>query len=89
MKRAAWLTAVLVLAAGVAPVRGDMPGPFPSPSRNRHLPAEVREEKPKRSGPFRSCGSGAPLALVGIAATWGMLWLGHRFAGRVSRRESR
>ena len=118
MKRAVWLTAVLLLAAEAAPVRADMPGPFPSPSRNRRVPPlptpvpetnagtppppppptdpgtgkpvwEIREENPSRTGPFRSCGTGAPLALAGIAATWGMLWLGNRVAGRVSRRESR
>lgn len=50
---------------------------------------QPKPEPPKASAPFRSCGSGAPLALAGIGATWGMLWLGNRFAGRMSRRESR
>jgi hypothetical protein len=35
---------------------------------------------PRRSGPFRSCGSGMGLGLAGIGLAWGTLWLGNRFA---------
>jgi hypothetical protein len=40
-------------------------------------------DPPKRTGPFRSCGSGVGVGLAGIGVAWAMLWLGNRFAGRV------
>jgi hypothetical protein len=60
------------------------PQPPTDPSTGRPM-GEFREEKPKRTGPFRSCGSGMGTGLVGIAAAWGVLWLGNRFAGRWAR----
>ena len=39
----------------------------------------------RRSGPFRSCGSGMSTGLAGVALAWGALWLGGRCAARVSR----
>lgn len=37
----------------------------------------------KRTGPFRSCGSGAGTGLAAVGVSWGLLWLGTRAAGRV------
>lgn len=37
-------------------------------------------EPPRRSGPFRSCGSGMGTGFAGIGLAWGMLWFGNRFA---------
>lgn len=35
-----------------------------------------------RSGPFRSCGSGAGLALAGVGTVWGLMWVSRRRADR-------
>ena len=51
----------------IDPVTG-LPYPPPAP----------RDPPQRRTGPFRSCGSGMGLGLAGIGATWGMLWLGNR-----------
>jgi len=54
------------------------------------LPARVPRNPPPppppRTGPFRSCGSGAGTGLAGIGAAWALMWLGNRFAGRAARR---
>ncbi len=60
------------------------PDPAPQPPPPPIDPATGKElfdtrEKPKRTGPFRSCGSGMGVGLAGIGAAWGMLWLGMRF----------
>jgi hypothetical protein len=44
---------------------------FPPPPR--------QVDPPKRTGPFRSCGSGMGTGLAGIAVAWALLWLGNRF----------
>ena len=62
------------------------PQPAPiDPVTGPPYPPPVPRDPPRRTGPFRSCGSGMGLGLAGIAAAWGVLWLGNRFAGRVSR----
>lgn len=85
-----------LLALEAAPVRADMaPWPFrtkrpdPAPQPPQRIDLETGEpvsprppEPPKRAGVFRTCGSGAGLGLAAIGATWGLLWLGTRFAGR-------
>jgi hypothetical protein len=43
--------------------------------------------KPRRTGPFRSCGSGMGVGLAGIGLAWGLFWVGNRFAGRVRDRK--
>jgi hypothetical protein len=48
-------------------------------------PMPVRPQPPRRTGPFRSCGSGAGIGLAGIGIAWGMMWVGTRYAGRVRR----
>jgi hypothetical protein len=42
----------------------------------------VKEARPRRTGPFRSCGSGMGLGLAGIGIAWGLMWAGTRYAGR-------
>jgi len=54
-------------------------------SDGRPYPPPLQPGLPKRTGLFHSCGSGAGVGLAGIGLAWGMLWLGNRFAGRVSR----
>ena len=39
--------------------------------------------KQKRTGLFRTCGSGMGVSLAGVGLAWGMLWLGTRLVGRV------
>lgn len=39
--------------------------------------------KQKRTGLFRTCGSGMGVGLAGVGLAWGVLWLGTRFVGRV------
>lgn len=56
----------------VLPDGSAVPDPFPP-----------RPEPRRRTGPFRSCGSGAGTGLAAIGVSWGLLWLGTRFAGRV------
>jgi hypothetical protein len=63
------------------------PAPAPNPQPMYPDDRAIRLS-PRRSGPFRSCGSGTPACLAGIGLTWGMLWLGNRFAGRVARRKT-
>jgi hypothetical protein len=58
---------------------------IPDPAR---VPPAPQPIPPRRTGPFRSCGSGMGLGLAGIGVAWGMFWLGSRFVGRVSRRTS-
>jgi len=65
------------------------PDPAPPPPLDpvTGLPRVPRDPpQPKRTGPFRSCGSGAGTGLAGVGATWAVLWLGSRLAGRVARR---
>lgn len=46
-------------------------------------PAEpVKPEPPRRTGPFRSCGSGMGAGLAGIGLAWGLMWAGRRYATR-------
>jgi len=52
-------------------------------------PMPVREEPRRRTGPFRSCGSGAGLGLAGIGVAWGLMWIGTRYAGRIVRGRNR
>ena len=95
------LFAVVLFAGGAAPVRADVapgflrpkrpdlvpePKPIPvDPVSGLPYPPPMKPE-PKRTGPFRSCGSGAGLGLAGIGAAWAVLWLGNRFADRAARR---
>ncbi|MCE9560942.1 MAG: hypothetical protein K8U57_02700 [Planctomycetes bacterium] len=44
-------------------------------------------EPPRRTGPFRSCGSGIGTGFAGIGLAWGLMWIGNRFASRVRRNE--
>ena len=46
-----------------------------------------RPPEPRRTGPFRSCGSGAGIGFAGIGLAWGLMWIGNRYAGRISRRK--
>lgn len=94
------LVLAVLLVSDLAVARADIP-PGPSPRRPDpqpqppitvdptpdvpYPPPAPRDPPKRRTGPFRSCGSGMGLGLAGIAAAWGMLWLGNRFAGRVSR----
>ncbi len=96
MTHALWLglLALVLLATETAPVRADIPGPHPRPRPGPPLPPPPpftegpvvpdpfppAPAKPKRTGPFRSCGSGMGTGLAGIGLAWGMLWLGNRFA---------
>src|SRR5262245_30707437 len=57
----------------------DTPQPPPPP------PARAVPARQRRTGPFRSCGSGMGVGLAGIGLTWGLMWIGHRYAGRVAR----
>jgi len=77
------------------------PGPSPSVNKNVRVdpapqppamidpitgqPIPVREEPRRRTGPFRSCGSGAGAGLAGIGLAWGLMWVGHRYSARVAR----
>jgi hypothetical protein len=90
------LATVSLIAVPAASVRADVapwpfkvPRPKPAPKSTDEAAEskpEPKPEPPPRTGPLRSCGSGAPLALAGIATAWGVLWLGGRVAGRMSRR---
>lgn len=77
-----------------APAPNPEPNPAPSPVQNPPPNKEmwpndpVVRPAPKRTGPFRSCGSGAGTGLAGIAVAWAMLWLGNRFARSLSRSPS-
>jgi hypothetical protein len=57
----------------------DSPGPAQTTT------AQPTREQPRRTGPFRSCGSGMGVGLAGIGLAWGLMWAGTRFAGRVAR----
>lgn len=48
-------------------------------------PPPLKPDPPKRTGPFRSCGSGMGVGLAGIGVAGMLLWLGNRCAGRVAR----
>ncbi|MBM3981475.1 MAG: hypothetical protein FJ304_14555 [Planctomycetes bacterium] len=95
VRRALVLVVFALLVAGaradVAPWPFKVPRPEPKPQPAPQPPpppidpATGKElfdtrEKPKRTGPFRSCGSGAGVGLAGIGAAWAALWLGMRFA---------
>jgi hypothetical protein len=54
-----------------------------NPGGTEQEPPPVVQE-PRRSGPFRSCGSGMGLGLAGIGMAWGFMWVGNRYAGRVA-----
>lgn len=57
------------------------PAPNPDPAPKEMWPDDpIPRPKPRRTGVFRSCGTGTPAALAAIGVTWGMLWLGNRFA---------
>jgi hypothetical protein len=87
--------ALAAVATSALPVRADMAG---APSReerdharmNQWLISQGQEPIPyepsRRTGPFRSCGSGMGLGLAGVGTAWGLMWVGHRYAGRVARR---
>lgn len=92
------LIAVVLLAGVASPARADMaPGflrpkrPEPAPQQNAIDPVSGLPYPPpyvpekKRTGVFRSCGSGMGAGLTGIGAAWAMLWLGNRLAGRVAK----
>jgi len=73
---------------------GLKPAPVPQPTpqqgavdpvTGRPYPPPAPRDPPKRTGLFHSCGSGMGAGLAGIGLAWGMLWLGNRFSGRVSR----
>jgi hypothetical protein len=53
------------------------------PSTGMPFPPVGKAEPPRRTGPLRSCGSGAGPGLAGIGLAWGALWLGTRFVGRI------
>ncbi len=91
---------LLALLCSASVARADLAGPWPwsrTPPRpdralvemNLKLIAEGKEpikfEEPPRTGPFRSCGSGAGLGFAGIGVAWGLMWVGHRFVGRVRK----
>jgi hypothetical protein len=76
-----------------APAPQPAPEPAPQPGAvdpvsGLPYPPLLKPEPPRRTGPFRSCGSGMGLGLAGVGLAWAALWLGNRFAGRVSRREA-
>jgi len=50
------------------------------PATGLPYPPPRKPDPPRRTGPFRSCGSGMGAGLAGIALAWGALWLGNRFA---------
>jgi hypothetical protein len=52
-------------------------------------PRPMRPEPRRRNGPFRSCGSGMGVGLAGIGVAWGLMWVGTRYAGRITRRDDR
>jgi hypothetical protein len=96
MRRAFGLVVLALFAtdarADVAPWPIKPPRPQPAPPQPPPPPIDPAtgkelfdtREKPKRTGPFRSCGSGAGVGLAGIGAAWAVLWLGMRFV-RASR----
>jgi hypothetical protein len=59
----------------------------PAARANPAPPPDWKSGDTRRSGPFRSCGSGAGVGLAGIGVTWGLMWVGTRYASRVARRE--
>jgi hypothetical protein len=48
-------------------------------------PPKPTPQPPRRTGPFRSCGSGMGVGLAGIGIAWGMMWVGTRYAARMTR----
>jgi hypothetical protein len=53
------------------------------------ITASILEERNRRrNGPFRSCGSGAGAGLAAIGVAWGLMWVGHRYAGRLTKRHN-
>jgi hypothetical protein len=70
-----------------------IPNPVPDPPPSDIIPSveppppppPPKRVEPRRTGVFRSCGSGMGPGLAGIGVGWAMLWLGTRFANRVSR----
>ena len=68
---------------------GDIPDPPPAvqdtPPNPTPLTPAPAPEPPRRTGPFRSCGSGMGAGLAGIGIAWGLMWVGHRCAARVAR----
>ena len=63
------------------------PQPPVDPVTGKPLWDYREEKKPRRTGPFRSCGSGMGTGLAGIGLAWGLFWVGNRFAGRVRARK--
>jgi hypothetical protein len=49
----------------------------------------VKEAPTRRTGPFRSCGSGMGLGLAGIGIAWGLMLVGTRYAARVASKRDR
>ena len=88
--------ALLALLA-VAPLVSANPAPPPwvpkektdppqiDPNTGQPLPP-VREEPRRRTGPFRSCGSGMGAGLAGIGIAWGLMWVGTRYGSRWIKR---
>ena len=91
------LFGLAVLAADVVPARAN-PAPPPEIIKKRAAdstptmidpetgqPMPVRSEPDRRrTGPFRSCGSGMGAGLAGIGLAWAAMWAGHRYAARVA-----
>jgi hypothetical protein len=71
-----------------APKSDPAPQPPIDPSSGLPYPPPRIPDPPKRTGPFRSCGSGMGVGLAGIGVAWAMLWLGNRFARSMSRSPS-
>ena len=92
--------ACITIAALVLPVEAN-PAPPPEIIKKRENPTPpqidaetgavvpVKEAPPRRTGPFRSCGSGMGLGLAGIGIAWGLMWVGTRYAARVASKRDR
>ena len=86
------MTAAPLASANPAPppdiIRKSTQQPDPpqiDPTTGQPLPP-VREEPRRRTGPFRSCGSGMGAGLAGIGIAWGLMWLGTRYGSRWVKR---
>lgn len=74
------LFAFLVVLALTERAPADVP-PRPGPRPQRTDPPA---EKPAIPG--RACGSALGLALAGVGMVWGLMWIGTRYADRITRR---
>jgi hypothetical protein len=58
----------------------------PRVHRGGAITTSIQEERnQRRTGPFRSCGSGMGVGLAGIGVAWGLMWVGTRYAGRIAK----